>query len=667
MSKIINVLTISTLLLSVVTLHGQNFRVINNAKTIILTGSIEERIKAYNQLGWQYRKLYPDSSIYYLNAALNLIEDSGDNMPLPETYNFLGVAYLYKGDYLNSFDYHDKAKSLAFQNDDSLQYAHALNSLGRLYEGTAAYDKAIEYYNEALTVFELLNDRIGLAYIYSSLATFHQSQQNFDKAEELSKKALEIRKNEKLWAGVAFSYLELAKIYTDSGNDNLALETLQKAQQFSDSVQANMVLKAEINTEISSQLRKRKRYNEAEELMQVAIRIAEGIENQNLFMKVYNEVGKLNYDLKQYNKSILYLKKVIVSAEKSAFWKELKEAYLQLANNYEQLNDIAMAYNYYKKYTAIEKQFLDTEKARLVQQHESRIALENRARENDLLRLEQLKNQALIAEQKLRNLGLFGITLLLFLVLIMLWINGLKRQKANRLLTEQKNKLAEINLQKDTLMNILAHDLKAPFNRIIGLVELIKSDKTNTTEYVGMIQEASQSGVGLIKNILEINRLESVEVKENIASIDISKVLLQKANHYTEEASHKNMTVISELNLPNNFVTNQLYVERIIENLLSNAIKYGHKNTEVYLEAFVENDNLKITVTDQGPGFTEVDKAHLYSKFKTLSAKPTGGEVSNGLGLSLVKTLVDKLNGKITLITEVGKGSTFTVLLPQMS
>ena len=646
---------------------AQNLVEIDSFKNIIQNKSGAEKISAYNQLGWQYRKVYPDSSIYFLNNARELMDLVGDRSLLPETYNFLGVAYLYKGDYLNSYDYHEKAKDLAIELDDSLQTAHAYNSLGRLYEGTAAYDKAIEYYNKALAIFQRLDDRIGLAYIYSSLATFYQSQKSYVKAEEMSKKALKIRVDENLRAGAAFSYLELAKIYSDAQNSDLAFETLKKAQIYSDSVKDHMVLKAEVNIEIAYQYRLRGNLEEAKKLMDISKEIAESIANQNLFMKVYNEYGQLSAQLGNYDQAIEYHLKVVRASEKSAFLTELKQAYYYLSKNYESKGNIKLAYEYFKKYNDIEIKFLDTEKARLVQQHESRIALETRAKENELLKIEKQKNEELLEEQNIRNLALVALIFVLIALVITFLVYSINRRKANYKLTKQKDRLANINLQKDTLMNILAHDLKAPFNRISGLADLMKVDKENTDQYITMIDQMSHSGAELIKNVLEVNKLETGEARENISQVDIQNLLREKIRHYAEDAQQKNIELNSEVAVDKQFVTNQLYLERIIDNLISNAIKYSPTNGSVNIAVSLQQKELKFSVADQGPGFTEDDKKHLYTKFKTLSAKPTGGEASNGLGLSLVKTLVDKLRGSITLHSEVGKGSKFEVIVPELS
>ncbi|MEM9389077.1 MAG: tetratricopeptide repeat-containing sensor histidine kinase [Bacteroidota bacterium] len=659
-------ITCICVLLLLNTLGFAQVKFIEELKDKSVTGEVQEKIAAFNQLGWHYRKVYPDSSIHFLKESLALLSTTEDKTLKPECFNFLGVAYLYKGDYINSYDYHQEAKDLALANQDSLQYAHALNSLGRLYEGTAGYDKAIEYYNQALSVFKSLGDKIGLAYIYSSLATFYQSQKSYGKAEEMSKRALALRMEEEIWAGVAFSYLELAKIYGDAEKHDLALNTLKMAQSFSDSVQANLVLKAEVNTEIANQYRNRGKFEEAVALMEVAEKTAKGISNQNLFMKVYNEYGKLNHDLKKYEQAIDYHKKVVKAAENSAFWAELKNAYLELSRNYDKLGSTKQAYENFKKYNEIEIKFLDTEKARLVQQHDTRIALETRAKENELLKIEKQKNEALIARQELRNLALIGLVMVMFLLAVLFMFFSIKRKKDNAKITQKKNELAELNLQKDTLLNIMAHDLRAPFNRIVGLLDLMKVDKENTTQYIKMIEDMGKSGVDLIKNILEVNKLESGESAEVISTVNVEEFLREKIKNHQADAIAKQIAIKSEINIRKNFSTNELYLERIVDNLISNAIKYSNRDSEVKIKASKEDNQLAILVEDNGPGFTAEDKKNLFQKFKTLSARPTAGETSNGLGLSLVKTLVDKLGGEITLRSEVGFGSTFEVLLPEL-
>ena len=101
-----------------------------------------------------------------------------------------------------------------------------------------------------------------------------------------------------------------------------------------------------------------------------------------------------------------------------------------------------------------------------------------------------------------------------------------------------------------------------------------------------------------------------------------------------------------------------------MDNLLSNAIKFSERDTTIDVAAWKADNNLWISVKDQGPGFSERDKRNLYQKFRKLSARPTAGETSNGLGLAIVKILVDRMKGEILLKTEAGKGSEFTIVIP---
>jgi two-component system sensor histidine kinase/response regulator len=107
-------------------------------------------------------------------------------------------------------------------------------------------------------------------------------------------------------------------------------------------------------------------------------------------------------------------------------------------------------------------------------------------------------------------------------------------------------------------------------------------------------------------------------------------------------------------------------VKQILDNLVSNAIKYSPPGSIVQVSLGREGNSIVMRVRDSGPGFTEEDRAMLYQKFAKLSARPTGGEYSNGLGLSIVKKLVDTMHGSIRCESVPGEGTVFTVTLPSV-
>ena len=659
---------------------------VDSLKSQTQKGSIETQIQAYIQLCWEYRKSYPDSSVIFVERAIELIHNSNYKTHLPKAYNFLGISHMYKGNFTKAFDNYILANEEAKTQNDSLQLAYSLNNLGRLYEVTGNYKKALEGFEEAIAIFELIKNNLGLAYSYSSMSTLYIDSKDYVRAEEMCIKALEIRKVMKDESGLAYNYLELAKIYDMAGDENKAFETLKEAEEISGRLQ-NKSLEADIKSVLASLYRQKSDLSMAQKLIREAKQLSEEADNTQLFIRVYKEYAQIMQAAKNYEEAILYHTKVIEMADKSGSSSELRDTYRSLSSVYEALGKTDEAFEAYKKYATIERRLNDIENARLIQQHETSILLEEQERENELLKLRQAQNEEVIREQRYRNFALLSVVIITLVAIVTLVIYSNNKNKYNKDLQRQRDKiesqnkkistqnsllqrkndsLANINLQKDTLMNILAHDLKSPFNRIKGLTTLLEMDPSEQKELVPLIKKMSEEGIVLINEVLEVSRLEGQKLSQVTEKVELEKILQQRIHQYTEEGKSKGIELVSELDVKKEFNTNQVYLERIVDNLLSNAIKYSKSDSTVRVSANCSDNSLTLMVQDEGQGFSEEDKQNLYTKFKTLSAKPTGGESSSGLGLSLVKTLIDRLEGSIELDSELGKGSTFTVVLPEL-
>jgi len=109
----------------------------------------------------------------------------------------------------------------------------------------------------------------------------------------------------------------------------------------------------------------------------------------------------------------------------------------------------------------------------------------------------------------------------------------------------------------------------------------------------------------------------------------------------------------------------KLYISRVIENLFSNAIKFSPDGKKIFVKLLRLPELIEFSVKDQGPGISKDDQLKLYQRFQQLTAQPTGGESSTGLGLFIIKTILDKIGGEILCESEVGQGTCFTVRLPK--
>ncbi|WP_133259589.1 sensor histidine kinase [Pseudochryseolinea flava] len=243
-----------------------------------------------------------------------------------------------------------------------------------------------------------------------------------------------------------------------------------------------------------------------------------------------------------------------------------------------------------------------------------------------------------------------------------------QEESAEKLLDANK-KLILLNEEKNNFLGMAAHDLKSPLNGILGLINLIKGSSerlsTQQQEYIRYIEGACTSMKTMVTNLLDINRIEQGLNTVEPTRFALATVLDTQMRIAKEHADKKGIRISLENN--NNEITLTTDVNafmRIVDNLLSNALKFSPPNKNVWIKVSAFDNHVQIDFTDQGPGIRPDEMNLLFGKFKKLSNKPTGGESSTGLGLSIVRELVLLLKGKIYVHSEVDKGSTFTIELP---
>lgn len=222
---------------------------------------------------------------------------------------------------------------------------------------------------------------------------------------------------------------------------------------------------------------------------------------------------------------------------------------------------------------------------------------------------------------------------------------------------EFKNKdLIRAMQEKDNLLNVVVHDLKSPLNQTKALGSLLlyhANDKNETKELLTRIEAASNHGIKLIEELSTISNLENLNKELNMNHVNLSSLCLPLLKNIELIASEKHIQLQINIASETTIYTHQSYFLRILENLLSNAIKFSQMNSIVYFTA----DDKIVSIKDQGPGFSDEDLKNVFGKFKRLSARPTAGESSTGLGLYIVKLLADKLKLSIEIKSKLGKGS----------
>ncbi|MGC4022777.1 MAG: HAMP domain-containing sensor histidine kinase [Cyclobacteriaceae bacterium] len=234
----------------------------------------------------------------------------------------------------------------------------------------------------------------------------------------------------------------------------------------------------------------------------------------------------------------------------------------------------------------------------------------------------------------------------------------------NEEILSKNEELLNLNLEKNNLIGIVAHDLKSPLNQIKGLLSLIKMTgkvDEESAKYLSMMEESAIRLNEMIAKILDVEAIESKKLNLKLEPVNISHVLNGVADRYENDATAKKIKIDRGIVLDVTVRADKGYAEQVLENLLSNAIKFSPFERSVFVSLELQNGKVICQIKDQGPGLSEEDKRKLFGKYQKLSAKPTGNEISTGLGLSIVKKFVEAMEGEIWCESELGDGASFFV------
>ncbi len=243
-------------------------------------------------------------------------------------------------------------------------------------------------------------------------------------------------------------------------------------------------------------------------------------------------------------------------------------------------------------------------------------------------------------------------------------------------LAQANMRLYEMNRLKSDFLATMSHELRTPLNSIIGFGEVLDSIKSlddKQRRYVQNIQKSGRMLLDMINDILDLAKIESGKMELRLADFRIEGVIQAQCDFFRPQTERKNIDLDIEIepDLPDMF-QDQAKVQQVLSNLLSNGIKFTPEGGRINVRAKrdPEGGELLLTVSDTGVGIAEADQAAIFEKFRQGTAVMAQGDAitreysGTGLGLSIVKELCKLLGGEVSLESELGRGSTFTVHLP---
>jgi PAS domain S-box-containing protein len=244
-----------------------------------------------------------------------------------------------------------------------------------------------------------------------------------------------------------------------------------------------------------------------------------------------------------------------------------------------------------------------------------------------------------------------------------------ERKNAEQALKESEARLAELNATKDRLFSIIGHDLRGPFNSIVGFSDLLlnqieEKDFEGIERYARIIRDSSHRAMDLLTNLLEWSRAQSGKIEFNPEYVELVTVIDEIIALLNDSAQQKSITI--SRNLPHHLpvLADKDMIHTILRNLVSNGIKFSNSGGNIIINAEQVDDQLTVSVADDGVGISEEFLDKLFHIEKSHSTMGTLKEKGTGLGLLLCKDFVEKHGGRIWAESTEGEGSIFYFTIP---
>ena len=616
-----------------------------------------------------------------------------------------------------ALDYCEEAQKHARNLGYKKGIAEAVINIGRIHDQQGSYERAIQNYLEGLKLYEELNDKrqtaltmnfLGIA--YSKRANSRQSMASYEKAI-----AIYLEINDK--RGLAQTLGNIANLYSENGDDRVALTYYKKAlalqRELGDSVQVAFALNG-----IGIAYIYLGNYDKALEFLSATEQIFSSSENieRTKIGNLYNNFALAFLAQKQHQKALEKVQLALNIAQASGLREVRHHSFAILSDIYKSLGNYQKALEYSERDNELKDSLFNEESDKMLsaavrgyeikrKEDSIRTLTQNKQIQDQQIQLQsqqlQLQNQQLL---------FLAVGFVMVVIIVGLFANGYRVKRRSELQLQHKNAelesaneeiaqknehLEELNNEKNEFLGIVAHDLKSPILSIKLLAQLLHDtnvDQQERVRFTNTIISSSDQLSRIISNLLNVNAIERGAMILDITPFNLSVAAYSVFEEYTPRAEAKNVALHFESSTDSECLGDHTAVIQIMDNLVSNALKYSPSNRNVWFRIQGERPwsqtalngkhpatngtaqsspalstpfCVRIEVQDEGPGLSEEDMKKLFGKFQRLSAKPTSGEQSTGLGLSIVKKMVEAMNGKVWCESTLGKGAVFVVELPQ--
>ncbi|WP_412984074.1 tetratricopeptide repeat protein [Pontimicrobium sp. IMCC45349] len=619
-------------------------------------------------------------ALLYIDQSERLSSSLEYHKATAEIKYYKALIYTQKDDYYNALDYYKSSLRIFTKLNDSLGIAKVNNSIGLIEIKRGNYNKGLRYSLSAIDIFENKNLRHELSVAYNNLSEAYFNTNQVDKALEFNLKALDVRKQLRDSAGIISSTKNIAKLYSMRKEHRKAIEYYNIVLTYLD--ENDIANRGDILPCLGEEYLQFNDYTNATTYLLEGLKINRTIDNKEGILKSLNNIAQLNLQQKkvklaeyQLNEAFTITKTVDNDALLLKNYK-LRVALDSMKGNYKSAFNSQRAYHTLKN--KIEKEnatpiiFEDDEPLEVkIDTTDTKTPIEN--------------NQSTVNNKEYKTLkyityGLAGLTVLLFLIMVSLWVSKKSKNAVikslkdknkqyklqNDSILEQTTHLEEMNQVKDRLFSIVSHDLKDSITSVKAFLDLLKEDSISQEEFDQLIPELSENAdnaAALLLNLLNWSKSQMQNLEPKPELFNIQDVFREKMNLIEKKVEQKRIIMLDE-SIKDFAYADRSMIEIVIQNLLANAVKFSRVGDVITVSNRDKNGNILICIEDTGVGISEENQKKLF-KNGGFTTRGTNAEKGTGLGLSICKELVELNHGNIWVESEENLGSKFFIELPK--
>lgn len=601
------------------------------AKSLWLMSKAKVELEDY----YQAEKLLSEASMLHDTATEDLFQ--------AEIKYTLALCCYYKSDYKNAIENYQSALKIFSKFGKQQDVANTLQNIGLVHHSLDDLDKAIEYYQKALDINISLRNDTNIAGLYQNIGIIQYRKDEFDKALNNYEKSISIFQVLHDTSGIATTFSNIGLIHLRQSDFDAAYKSFEKSNSLFTTID----------------------YKEGR------------------IWALYN-MGSARMNKQDFTGARRYFEQSLQLSKKINFAEGIMSNYESISELAAENGDYKNALNYYKKYTSLRDSFQLSQSKEKISELEAYFNLESKDREL-AESLTQLKRQ------KTQNLAIVIILALLTIASVTIFLAYKEKKNAQTKLELHRENLENIILEKslelkneiterkiaeesDKLKSAflanMSHELRTPMNAIIAFTNFLHDpdlteDKKN--EYLEHIGNAGETLLRLIDDIIDIAKIESHQIKIHITPTNISRLVREIYRVFSEikNKNHYSSEFFLQINSQHDLIinTDSLRLKQVLSNLIDNAFKYTKDGIIEF--GVIENEKeLEFYVKDTGIGIPKDKQEKIFERFSQLEYSLDRKFGGTGLGLAISKNLTELLGGKISVKSDIDKGSTFYVRIP---